>query len=299
MERKQTEIWTEPIAKAMGLFLLLIICANQQLAAQSFPIEKLLGYELLTTPQGESLRFLCSRKAPNTPEKKALFLFIPAQIEQPLFSQSASGYNDVLPFNHREYLDEFHFIVPALPQTPLVVASDSIPVKEKIITREEGFKNSTWKYIYQVERLIIYLADQAWVDSRTIVIAGYKDGGHLAARIAQRNPQVTHLIGLSMFPPDPATSPTLQEIQDACTSLYYLTKFTGKSLLAFGTEDPNASSYTPFLDVNEKSQNNRIDILPFSGLNASFAIIDPWGRDAPESYWQEVGRQVIAWAMSP
>ena len=280
------------------LILGLGICV--QLSAQSFAIEKLLGYEMLTASEGNNIpRFLCSQRSGKATEKKAIFLFIPEDIQHPLFKQTASGYDDVLPFNHRKYLDRFHFVIPVPAQTSLVAEAFDTEALAESPEQNQVFENAHWKYIFQLDQLISYLAQQSWVDPQMMLVAGYKEGGQLAVRVAQRNPIVTHLVALSMLPQDPDGRSFEQEIQDGCPAQYYLSKFMGRSLLAFGTADPYASNYDKFMGSLRFSQKEKIQILPFRDLNASFALIDPWGRDAPESHWKEVARSIMAWTMIP
>ena len=271
-----------------------------QLSAQSFAIEKLLGYEMLTLSEGGKIsRFLCSQRPGPKMEKKAIFLFIPGNIHHPLFKKTSSGYDDVLPFNHRKYLDRFHFIIPVPSQTPLVAQASRSENRVENAKLEEVFKNTNWKYIFQVDQLISHLIQQSWVDPHMILVAGYKEGGQLAVRIAQRNRQVTHLVGLSLFSPTSGESPSFPEIQDDCSTQHYLSGFAGRSLLAFGTADPYAFTYGQFFDSMELPGKKKVQILPFPELNASFALVDPWGRDAPESHWKEVASGIISWAMNP
>ncbi len=151
---------------------------------------------------GDTVDFIVSSKKGEKLKKKPILILIQGSLAKPLIKYNDDG-GHFPPFSFQQgiFLDSFHLISIKKPGLPLISNVKELNRKGEFvdpITQERPKEFSDKNYLeYYVERnaeVIKFLLTQDWVDRTKIVVAGHSQGSSTALEMANKIPEITHLI---------------------------------------------------------------------------------------------------------
>jgi Prolyl oligopeptidase family. len=163
-------------------------------------------YEL-ENPNGK-INFLVIDPAPKS--KKPLFLFCQGSLPMPLyFNYKKDGLSlfggGLTNFNYKDITKSYHLVVISMPETPVIVDESQLndsywyygDSKDKNIP-SIAYQKADYldNYVDRAIAVLDYLSGQPWVDKSQLVVFGHSQGGHVAAKLANRYKKISKL-GLS------------------------------------------------------------------------------------------------------
>ncbi len=159
-----------------------------------------LGFRHITyTYQGDVVDVIVKSKKGEENQPKPLFFFCQGSLPDPTIK-----YLDdrvlVFPFDMETYAEQYHLVIVGKPGSPLVL--DLAPFAPSYQFRQAGEKvpqaYTDRNYLsYYVERnieVLQALAQEEWVSSDQLVVAGHSEGSTIGAKMALLYPEITHLI---------------------------------------------------------------------------------------------------------
>ncbi|WP_293882323.1 MULTISPECIES: alpha/beta hydrolase [unclassified Sphingobacterium] len=161
----------------------------------------------LETPNSK-IDFLVIDPAPKS--KKPLFLFCQGSLPIPLyFNYKKEGLSlfggGLTNFNYQDIIKSYHLVVISMPETPVIVDESQLndsywyygDSKDKNIpSRAYQEADYLYNYVNRAVSVLDYLSKQPWVDNSQLTIFGHSQGGHVAAKLANKYKKVSKL-GLS------------------------------------------------------------------------------------------------------
>ena len=136
----------------------------------------------------------------NYEEKKATILFIQGSRSIPIIFLDNGVKKVNLPFDYKNYLSQFNFVIINRKGTPIISEFELI---NEVINKPslEYTKNDNLIYREnQVKKVIKYLRNQNWVDKKRFYIVGHSEGYRVAAKVCENNHFVKKLVCMSSDP---------------------------------------------------------------------------------------------------
>lgn len=150
----------------------------------------------------ETVEIIIKSKKGEELKKKPLLIYIQGSLAKPLIRYSDNGrFKPPYSFDARIFLDHFHIVSIKKPGLPLIANSKDLTdrgeyVNKKTRNRPQKFNHNNYLdyYVERNKKVIQFLLTNSWVDSSKIVVAGHSQGSSIALGMADKIPEITHLI---------------------------------------------------------------------------------------------------------
>lgn len=185
--------------------VVLLLIVNLTLYSQNENIDylKKVGFKMISLKtKNDTIRFITS--SVNENKSKPTILFIQGSLPLPIIFYDEKTTNTILPFDIKQYLDKFNFIIIARKGVPLIGSYEKDIHGYK---NENGkftdlyLKNDNLKYrTFQAKKVLIYLYRQDWVKKDSIFVIGHSEGYRIAAKLSENNKKISKLVCMSANP---------------------------------------------------------------------------------------------------
>lgn len=182
------------------LFIMLLISKNYALA-QKTPED--FGYKQLSFKfQDDRIDLIVISKKGDEKIAKPLFFFCQGSLPRPVVIFDEKGLYGTLPFNETAFLDDYHIVIVAKPNIPIIanantLGNDFMYLKDK----EKGIppkgytdRNYLDYYVFRNNFILKQLLKERFVSKSKLVVAGHSEGSSIAVKMAFTNPKITQLI---------------------------------------------------------------------------------------------------------
>jgi hypothetical protein len=177
---------------------MLLISKNYTLA-QKTPED--FGYKSISFKfQDDRVDLIVISKKGDEKIAKPLFFFCQGSLPRPVVIYDEKGLYGTLPFNETDFLDDYHIVIVAKPNIPIIanantLGSDFMYLKEKGIP-PKGYTDRNYLdyYVFRNNFIIKQLFKERFVSKSKLVVAGHSEGSAIAAKMASLNSKITHLI---------------------------------------------------------------------------------------------------------
>ncbi len=182
------------------ILLLLGLFATTTLSAQEKRPEDFGFRYFQFTYLGDPVEILVKSKAGEENVPKPLFLFCQGSLPIPLIQYGTSGMSSILPFAPDRLTEKYHLIVIGKPFIPTICSFRETSDKGLWLDAEGRFpqaysdRNLLSYYVPRNLEAIRFLQEQPWASSERLVVAGHSEGSTVAADMAAKSKQITHLI---------------------------------------------------------------------------------------------------------
>ncbi|WP_309608129.1 alpha/beta hydrolase [Flavobacterium sp.] len=182
------------------LFLMLLISKNYALAQKT---PENFGYRSMSFKfQDDRVDLIVISKKGEEKTQKPLFFFCQGSLPRPVVVYDEKGLFGTLPFNENNFLNDYHIVIVAQPNIPIIanantLENDFVYLKDK----EKGIppkgytdRNYLDYYVFRNNFIIKQLFKERFVSKSKLVVAGHSEGSAIAAKMASLNSKITHLI---------------------------------------------------------------------------------------------------------
>lgn len=187
------------------LFFIIIFFSGLIVNAQKsddFYIQKTGFTKTVLKTRNDTIVFLISISKSNN--AKPTILFVQGSLPLPVIFYDEESANSIIPFNIKEYTDKFNFVIIARKGIPLIGRYDRDThgyINEKGEIPKEYIKNNNLYYrVNQVKSVLHYLHKNKKVNKDSIFVLGHSEGYRVAAKLAEKNTQITKLVCMSADP---------------------------------------------------------------------------------------------------
>ncbi|WP_324676899.1 alpha/beta hydrolase [Hymenobacter sp. GOD-10R] len=318
----------------------LIIIGLRGNAQQKTPAD--FGYQHIVIKYGkDTVDVLVLSKKGEERKKKPLFLFVQGSRPIPLIKYKGEATYGVFPFKPDAYLSDFHLAIISKPGIPLVASVQELQPgfmwldpKTKTFPAAYCQRNYLGYYVARNTAVLKYLAQQSWVESKSITIAGHSEGSTVVARMAAKPGPVAHVIYLSgnplgrmmtivaqqRTPADTTNDATEAEFRDwasviatpdqnDCSTgdshkttysfsgqpLEYFRKASIPVFVGYGTRDA-AALFNDYLRLEMiRAQKTNITFRAYPGLEHNFFGFKNDAINYDNFNWDRVAQEFFAW----
>jgi len=183
--------------------LLFIFCCINSFSQQNLDGLYVSGFKLNTIIiKNDTINFLSNNLKSSIP--KPTILFIQGSKAIPIFFKDVKKSFVNIPFNYRNYLDKFNFVIISRKGIPILGdfpkdANGYIDILGK--TPLEYLRNDNLEFrTFQAKKVIDYLYKQKWVQRNSIYVIGHSEGYRVAAKLASKTNKISKLICMSADP---------------------------------------------------------------------------------------------------
>lgn len=144
---------------------------------------------------------------------KPTMLFLQGSLPVPLIvdfeSNGVAIRHLMLPFDYAQYLGDYHIVVIAMPQTPVLAHNNQLDEQYCFVTDKavpNSFSSAYLKanvldnYVRRAIAVLRHLQTQPWVDAEHIHVVGHSQGAKIAAVVAAKHPAIASVSLLSFNP---------------------------------------------------------------------------------------------------
>lgn len=134
--------------------------------------------------------------------KKPLIVFVQGSKGFPLLFTHERGIGCIMPFNYKDYLVKYNFVIISRKGIPLVGQYDKDGYVDDRGNIPLGFKkhdNLDYRS-FQLEQVLKVLNKKKWVDKKKIFIIGHSEGYRVVAKVAEKNKYASKLVFMSADP---------------------------------------------------------------------------------------------------
>lgn len=181
--------------KKIFFLLLISLTTFGQIKPEDF------GYKHLTfTYKKTIVDVLVQSKKGEENSKKPLFFFCQGSMPQPLLKYDENGLYGTFPFDVNDFLNEFHIVIVGKPGVPVISNVKDLKnnyqylVKNDSVPRLYSDNNYLDYYVERNDFIIKKLLKEKWVSKSKLMLVGHSEGSTIAAKLAAKNKNVTHLI---------------------------------------------------------------------------------------------------------
>ncbi len=313
------------------LFLLITFSVFAQKTPEDF------GYKHLTLNFKKlNIDVIIKSKKGEENIKKPIFLFCQGSLPQPVIKYDEIGLYQTFPFDENDFLNDYHLVIIGKPGVPIISNVSNLKNNHQYLVENDSVPKvfSDHNYLdYYVNRndfIIKTLLKEKWVSKNKLILAGHSEGSTVAAKLAQKNKSITHLIYacgnpygriLSIIEEDVYKLKSYEiveywkEVVDNKNNIEYnggdtfkatydfsepsanhLKKLKIPILVSYGTKDWSAP-YNDLLYVETiKNHNKNFTFFPYIGLDHNYFPLDENGKPNHEIYnWEKVGRDWLTW----
>jgi hypothetical protein len=324
------------------LLLPVLMYPGGPLAAQTRPPQDF-GYRYLQLVfQQDPVNILVLSQKGEEKKKKPLFFFIQGSLPIPLIIYDEQGVYGTFPFRTEDLLQHYHLAIVGKPFIPVVAQVNDVqenftytePATGKFPV-EYAERNNLDYYVARNLEVLAFLKQQPWVSSTQLVLCGHSEGSTIAAKLATRSPDITHLIYSGGNPlgrimtilANARASEDAQAESDllfwqyvvqnaesldgsegdtpkttyqfSLPPLHNLLELEIPVLVTYGTKDA-AAIFNDYLRVEvQRQQKQNFSFYPYAGLEHNYFGLTPAGEVDYNHYnWDTVANQWLEWLLS-
>jgi len=172
------------------------------------------GFKLNTiVAKNDTIIFLSSNLKSNI--AKPTILFLQGSKAIPIFFKDTKGTFVNIPFNYKNYLSKFNFVIISRKGIPLLgdFPKDAVGYLDSFGKIPLNYiKNDNLNFrTFQAEKVIDYLCKQKWVQKDSIYVIGHSEGYRVAAKLASKSKKISKLICMSADPFNRTTEKVFRE----------------------------------------------------------------------------------------
>ncbi len=321
--------------KMKQLLFFIIIISTSIIFGQKKPED--FGYKYLKFQyKNNVVDVLVQSKIGDEEKPKPLFFWCQGSLPQPVIKYDEKGIYGTFPFDSIDFLDNFHLVIIGKPGIPIIAdiknlkknfifADDSLNVP-----KEYSDRNYLDFYVNRNNYILKMLLKSNWVSSKKLVVAGHSEGSYVAAKMAFKNKNITHLIYSGGNPygrylnilaqsrfneTDNTTIENWKEIVKNKNNIDYNGGDTYKCtfdfsnplaneifnlkipvLFSYGTKDWSTPYNDLFYVESIRKQSTNITFLPYIGLEHNYFPVNEKLEPNQEIYnWENVGKDWEKW----
>lgn len=148
------------------------------------------------------VEFIVKSKKGEEMVKKPILLFIQGSLPKPLIKYNDSGTHfSPFPFRDSILTDKFHLVCINKPGIPSIANTKDLTKSGEYKSNSTGLPTNEYTtnenlpyYVDRNLKVIEYLINQPWVDTKRIVVAGHSEGSSIALKMAINSNYISHLI---------------------------------------------------------------------------------------------------------
>jgi esterase/lipase len=183
--------------------LIFIFCCINSFSQQNLVDLRISGFKLNTiVTKNDTINFLSSNLKSDIP--KPTILFIQGSKAIPIFFKDVKKSFVNIPFNYKNYLDNFNFVIISRKGIPILGdfpkdASGYLDSLGKTPFNYIKYDNLNYRTL-QAKTVLNYLYKQKWVQRNSIYVIGHSEGYRVAAKLASKTNKISKLICMSADP---------------------------------------------------------------------------------------------------
>ena len=183
-----------------GMIFLLFFCllySSQQTQSQEFFLENVRQFSIIHA--SDTIQFI--KINADTLSQKPTILYCQGSLPIPLIGIGKHGafLTPINNFDYQTIAEGYNIIIISMPHTPIVADSNHVnsrfaylpdpskPYQYDIRYLED---NHLGKYVERGNTVLQFLREQTWVDKHRIILLGHSQGSHVAANLAEQNPDI-------------------------------------------------------------------------------------------------------------
>lgn len=247
------------------LFLLIGTTALSQKKPEDF------GWRQIDIPYKNSVaKVIVRSKAGEENKPKPIFFWCQGSLPQPLIKYGDDGVYGILPFDEKDFLDDYHIVMINKPGIPVVAHTSALSANLSYLengnfTKEYAENNHLAFYVERNNYVAKQLLKEPWAIKSGFVAAGHSEGTYIAAKMALTNKKVTKLIYSAGNPYGRILSILSQDRytnSDSTTVEYWKRVVADKDQIATkGTSDSNKTTYSFSVPIAEDILKLKIPVL--------------------------------------
>lgn len=181
-----------------SVLILTLLLAPLKMPA-ALPVENATEYAI-ATPR-DTVRFI--RIGQDTARPKPVLLFLQGSLPYPLLvtdrEDASVFYLDQCDFDYRTLSRDYHIVLIAKPQTPVVADAAQltpdrlyVPDPARPDAYDPGYlrDNRPERYAERTQAVLDHIRKAPWADQQKIILLGHSEGAHVVARVARKNPDI-------------------------------------------------------------------------------------------------------------
>ena len=179
----------------------MLLISKKYALAQRIPEDY--GYRhLIYSYQNDKVDLIVISKKGEEKIAKPLFFFCQGSLPRPVIIYDEKGLFGTLPFSETPFLEQFHIVVVAKPNVPIIskakLLDDNFCYMKDSISKlpPKGYSDRNYLdyYVFRNNFIIKQLFKERWIKSTDLVVAGHSEGSTIAAKMASKNKKITKLI---------------------------------------------------------------------------------------------------------
>lgn len=251
--------------RILVLFMLLSISVSSQKKPEDF------GWRQIDIPYKNSVvKVIVRSKAGEETKPKPIFFWCQGSMPQPLIKYEDDGVYGILPFNEKDFLDDYHIVIVSKPGVPVAAHTSTLSkslsyLENGNFSKEYAENNHLAYYVERNNFIVKMLLKQPWALKSGLVAAGHSEGTYIAAKMAATNKNVTKLIYSGGNPYGRILSILAQDrykSSDTTTIDYWKGVVADKKDIATeGNSDSNKTTYSFSVPIVEDLLKLKIPVL--------------------------------------
>lgn len=250
------------------ILLIMLLISKNYAIAQKTPED--FGYKQMSFKfQDDKVDLIVISKKGEEKIAKPLFFFCQGSLPRPVVIYDEKGLYGTLPFNETPFLDNFHIIIIAKPNIPIIANANILGKKFMYLKDKQneippkGYTDRNYLdyYVFRNNFILKQLGKERWVDKKKLVVAGHSEGSAIASKMAFLYPKITHLI-YSGGNPFGRIANILSEENDKETIInYWKTVVENSAVINYNGGDTYKATYSFSLPQRENLLQLKIPIL--------------------------------------
>jgi hypothetical protein len=207
----------------------------------------------------------------DTAQKRPLLVYCTGSLAVPLFESENEQVYCSLPFNYKNYVEQFHVLVISKVGIPVLAKTEELDRNHVFIDPETKLPpksylttNAVGHYVALHKQVLQSVRNRPWVDDEHMMVLGHSGGARLAAKVAGEVPGFTHLGYLSAEPQGRMLEMLLQEprrSQDrSATLMEWLDFWKEVNANAEKTKEPQGDSYATWFTNSENVVDDLLEL---------------------------------------
>jgi len=251
--------------RMLVLFLLVLASATAQKRPEDF------GWRQIDIPYKNSVaKVIVRSKTGEESKPKPIFFWCQGSMPQPLIKYEDDGVYGILPFNEKDFLDDYHIVIVSKPGVPVAAHTSTLSkslsyLENGNFTKEYAENNHLAYYVERNNFIIKKLLKETWALKSGLVAAGHSEGTYIAAKMAATNKKVTKLIYSGGNPYGRILSILSQDRYkntDTTTIDYWKSVIADKdNIITQGNSDSNKTTYSFSVPIAEDILKLKIPVL--------------------------------------
>ncbi len=186
--------------KTFSISVLILFYLSFSASCQNKKVEDFGYRHLQFLYKNDTVDVLTRTKKGDEFKKKAILFFVQGSLAKPLIRYTDKNF--YFPSPLEGFVEEnYHLILVNKPGLPLIVHSDSLKKGGQYMNFKTGKvpklhteKNYLEYYVDRNNYIISQIKKLFWVNKKKIIVAGHSEGSSIAAYMAAKNNDITHLI---------------------------------------------------------------------------------------------------------